>query len=198
MKLLTDHVPTEAELTQRRRVFNVARKIRANQKSAKTPSASCRADGAFGSQALLTASGGWVLDAGIAAKWYLGEEPLAAHAIEVLRRFQRGDAELLVPDLFWPEFGNVLWKAVRQSRLAPADAKRAITSLTGGILPTVPSMPLLADAFSLAHATGRTVYDATYLALAIQTGRAVLTADERLVNALGTRYPVRWLGSLVF
>ena len=142
-------------------------------------------------------AGAWVLDAGIAAKWYLEGEPLAAHAIEVLRGFQRGDVELLVPDLFWPEFGNVLWKAVRQGRIAPADAKRAIASLTRGIIPTVPSMPLLQDAFSLAHATGRTVYDATYLALAIETGREVLTADERLVNALHTRYPVRWVGSLV-
>jgi predicted nucleic acid-binding protein len=143
-------------------------------------------------------SGAWVLDAGVAAKWYLDAEPLAAHAVGVLGGFQHGDVELLVPDLFWPEFGNVLWKAVRHGRIAPADAKRAIASLTSGILPTVPSMPLLKDAFSLAHATGRTVYDATYVMLAIETGRELLTADERLVNALRTRYPVRWLGSLVF
>jgi plasmid stability protein len=40
MKLLAEHVPTKAELAQRRRVFDVARKIRANQEGAKAPSES--------------------------------------------------------------------------------------------------------------------------------------------------------------
>ena len=40
MKLLAEHVPTQAELAQRRRVFDVARKIRASQKGAKAPSQS--------------------------------------------------------------------------------------------------------------------------------------------------------------
>jgi predicted nucleic acid-binding protein len=82
-------------------------------------------------------------------------------------------------------------------RIGIADAKRAIGSLTGDLIPTVLSHPLLEDAFALAHAHGRTVYDAIYLALAIESGRELLTADERLVNALGTRYPVRWLGALM-
>jgi plasmid stability protein len=40
MRLLAEHVPTQAELAQRRRVFEVARKIRANQHDAKAPSES--------------------------------------------------------------------------------------------------------------------------------------------------------------
>ena len=40
MKLLAEHIPTPAELAQRRRVFDVARKIRANQHDAKAPSGS--------------------------------------------------------------------------------------------------------------------------------------------------------------
>jgi plasmid stability protein len=40
MKLLAEHVPTKAELAQRRRVFDVARRIRANQLDAKAPSES--------------------------------------------------------------------------------------------------------------------------------------------------------------
>jgi predicted nucleic acid-binding protein len=41
----------------------------------------------------------------------------------------------------------------------------------------------------------RTVYDSAYIALAVATGSELITADERLVNALGSRFPVRWLGS---
>jgi hypothetical protein len=41
----------------------------------------------------------WVLDAGVAAKWYLAGEPLADEAIGMLQQFQTGDIEFLVPDL---------------------------------------------------------------------------------------------------
>lgn len=140
----------------------------------------------------------WVLDAGVAAKWYLSGEPLAVEAIGILRGFTQGHVSLLVPDLFWPEFGNVLWKAVRQGRITAAHAGNAIGSLAGGVLATAPSQPLLQDAFSIAYAHSRTVYDATYLALAVESGRELITADERMVNSLGAMYPVRWLGSLVF
>jgi predicted nucleic acid-binding protein len=58
-------------------------------------------------------------------------------------------------------------------------------------------MPLLKDAFALAAAHERTVYDCVYVALALQYGCEFLTADERLVNALGSRFPVRWLGALI-
>ena len=38
--------------------------------------------------------------------------------------------------------------------------------------------------FDLADRAGRTVYDCMYLALAVQLGGRMVTADERLVNGL--------------
>jgi predicted nucleic acid-binding protein len=51
-------------------------------------------------------------------------------------------------------------------------------------------------AIRLALNTGRPAYDAFYVTLAVITGLNLLTADERLVNALGSRFPVIWLGRL--
>ena len=34
-----------------------------------------------------------------------------------------------------------------------------------------------------------------YVALAITSGRPLLTADEKLANALAAHFPIRWLGS---
>jgi predicted nucleic acid-binding protein len=59
----------------------------------------------------------------------------------------------------------------------------------------VPSRAFLQEAFKIASGFNRTIYDSTYVAMAAATGRELITADERLVNALGSRFPVRWLGA---
>ena len=53
-----------------------------------------------------------VVDASVAVKWYL-EEDHAAPA----RRLLDGTYELIVPDLFFMEIGNVLWKRWRRGEL---------------------------------------------------------------------------------
>jgi predicted nucleic acid-binding protein len=42
----------------------------------------------------------------------------------------------------------------------------------------------------------RTVYDSIYVALAVQSGRELVTADEKLANALAAYFPVKWLGAM--
>jgi predicted nucleic acid-binding protein len=139
-----------------------------------------------------------VLDASVAAKWFLPRagEPLAEEALALLRRYADGEIELIVPDLFWAEFGNVLWKAVRMGRVLEKAAVEALTDMLKARLPTVSGQELAEDALAIALSTGRPVYDAMYVALAVQKDSTLITADERLVNALATRWPVKWLGVL--
>jgi len=47
---------------------------------------------------------------------------------------------------------------------------------------TVPARSLFEDAYRVAVATGLTVYDATYVALAVRLDTKVITADERLIR----------------
>jgi predicted nucleic acid-binding protein len=61
---------------------------------------------------------------------------------------------------------------------------------------SVRSPELLPEALTIAVAFGRTVYDSLYLALANTLKCEVITADERLVNALAAHFPVKWLGTL--
>jgi predicted nucleic acid-binding protein len=131
-------------------------------------------------------------------KWYLpaADEPFSAKATQILRDFEAQRIQLLTPDFFWPEFGNVLWKAVRQGRMAGETASRAIELVGGLEIVTFPSQPLIGEAFAIATAHLRTVYDSVYVALAMTTHTPLITADERLVNSLGSRFPVRWLGAL--
>jgi len=139
-----------------------------------------------------------VIDASVAAKWFLpaSGEAFTAEALGMLQSYTEGRLRLLAPDLFWPELGNILWKAVRQGRMSRESAGEAIQALEDRRIPTAASLPLLKDAFAISAATGRTVYDAMYVALAIVSNAPLVTADERLANALAARYPVRWLGSV--
>ncbi len=141
----------------------------------------------------------YVLDASVAAKWVLPvkSEPLAAEAARVLETFGTGEISLSVPDLFWAEIGNILWKSVRVGKISEQSADGAIDWFAGLKIPTAPTKPLIQQAVAMAVTFDRTVYDAIYLALAVASGRPLLTADERLVNAVGARFPVRWLGSVV-
>jgi predicted nucleic acid-binding protein len=140
----------------------------------------------------------YVIDGSVAAKWVLpaNGETLAREALELLRRYAAGDVRFVVPDLFWAEFGNILWKAVRQRRLRTASAETAIRAMRDRNFPTVSSHTLLVEAFAIATAFDRAVYDALYVALAITSKSQLITADERLANALAAHLPIKWLGSL--
>ncbi|HKO04728.1 MAG TPA: type II toxin-antitoxin system VapC family toxin, partial [Candidatus Acidoferrales bacterium] len=61
--------------------------------------------------------------------------------------------------------------------------------------PTVPSASLLEEAFHIAIAFDRSVYDSLYVALALAAKAQFLTADERLAHALAPHLPVKWLGA---
>jgi predicted nucleic acid-binding protein len=140
----------------------------------------------------------YVIDASVAAKWVLPArgETLTQEALELLRRYAAGELRFVVPDLFWAELGNILWKAVRQKRVPIASAESALLSMRDRGFPTVPSQTLLAGAFVIATAFDRAVYDALYVALALDSKSQLVTADERLANALAAHLPVKWLGSL--
>jgi predicted nucleic acid-binding protein len=140
----------------------------------------------------------YVIDASVAAKWVLpaAGEPLAREALELLKRYAAGELRFVVPDLFWAEFANVLWKAVRQGRLRLASAEIALHAMRDRNFPTVSSHPLLMEAFAIAAAFDRAVYDTLYVALAVASKTQLVTADERLATALAAHLPVKWLGSV--
>jgi predicted nucleic acid-binding protein len=139
-----------------------------------------------------------VVDASVAAKWVLPArgETLATEALDLLRRYAAGEILFVVPDLFWAEVGNILWKTVRQKRLTKSLAERALASLKERNFPTVPSRGLLDLAFAIANAFDRTVYDSLYVALAVDSKGQFITADERLANALAAHLPTKWLGAI--
>lgn len=120
-----------------------------------------------------------VIDASVAAKWFLPEKD-SDKAIRLLD----GRHQLLALDLIYAEYGNILWKHHIRDSLAPVEAINAIERFLRVPLQLHPSQVLLPRALSLAIQTRRTVYDCLYLALAMDADTVMVTADQRLVNAL--------------
>lgn len=91
----------------------------------------------------------FVVDAGVAAKWFLVGKPFAPQALNLFDRYAQGDIRFLVPDLFWAEPSNMFRKSVRLRRITTRAAQSALASLRDRLIPTVPSLDLLAPCSTL-------------------------------------------------
>jgi predicted nucleic acid-binding protein len=139
-----------------------------------------------------------ILDASVAIKWAMpmAREPLTDESLRLLKRYVDSEIEFIVPDIFWAEVGNVLWKCTRQRRWRQDRAEAVATDMRSRDFPTVSSLVLLPEALRIAFAYDRSLYDCLYVALAVQSRTTLITADERLANALAAHLPVKWLGAL--
>ena len=121
----------------------------------------------------------YVVDASVGIKWYLPE----VHDVAA-RRLLSGQHDLWVPDLIFPEVGNILWKRVRAGQLTEAESQEVLNSFVDLDLTVVASSSLVLPALTIACQAQRTVYDSLYLALAIQEQTVMVTADEKFYNAI--------------
>ncbi len=137
-----------------------------------------------------------VIDASVAAKWFLPDEPFSESAVELLRQTTAGTADFIVPDLFFAECGNILWKAARRKRVSAEKTLAAIQLIAQLQLATIPTVGLLETTLEIAINYGRTFYDSLYLAVSAKQQAVLVTADEKLANSVAAYLPVKWLGSL--
>jgi predicted nucleic acid-binding protein len=138
-----------------------------------------------------------VLDASVAIKWAMpsAREPLTDESTQLLKRYVDAEVEFIVPDVFWAEIANVLWKGARQRRWRRDEAEAVATDIRARDFATVSSLILMPEALRIAFAYDRSIYDCLYVALAVQSKTQLITADERLANALAAHLPVKWLGA---
>lgn len=123
-----------------------------------------------------------VLDCSVAMSWCF-EEEAGDYADRVLDALEEGEA--FVPSV-WPlEVANVLVVAERRGRLKVGESARFLELLQ--------SLPIFVEEVSLPRATGAvlslareldlSVYDASYLELAMRSGLALATHDQALAKA---------------
>ena len=122
----------------------------------------------------------FIIDASVAAK-LLFEEPGTAHAEAVFR--QEG-GRFVAPSLLPVELASIVWKRRRRGEIDARHAAAVFAEIEGVPVELLDQGELLAAAFELAVELDRTVYDCLYVATAVAEDGELVTADERLVNAV--------------
>jgi predicted nucleic acid-binding protein len=121
----------------------------------------------------------FVLDASITACWAFEDEdhPAAASALERIRT-----DEACVPSLWWFEVRNTLIVNERRKRLTENGTAAFLRGLSRlGV--TIDRSPEETDVLALARRHRLSVYDASYLELALRRSLPLATLDEQLRRA---------------
>ena len=129
-----------------------------------------------------------VFDASVALKTVLPESD-SARAEQIRDDFRAGAIELLAPDVFPVEIGHSLAKAERQGRISSPDGWLLWQSIMVDVPRLVSSLSLMPRAWAIASAARISLYDCLYVALAEHDRCQLVTADTRLINALGSSFP---------
>lgn len=116
-----------------------------------------------------------VLDTSVAVAWYLPETFQAA-ARAWWDRMAAGTASLVVPTLHFWEFGNVLRTHVRRGDLTAEQAMNIYQLHLQA--PLVIVDPDRTRVLETALVYGSTVYDAVYVALSLELGARLVTAER--------------------
>lgn len=136
-----------------------------------------------------------VLDASVAAKWYLTDEQFVAESQVLLDRFGDGALGLIAPLHIQYEVPNAIMVAARRQppRLSEAQAWTAIREFLDLGVPTVHDDALVWAATILASQHGCALYDGLYLALSDRLAQPLITADNKLYHLVGHLPNVIWI-----
>lgn len=139
-----------------------------------------------------------VVDASVGIQLFIAEQfsdkvdALFAHLTSA------SPARLCVPDLFYIECTNILWKHVQRMGYLPAKARTDLTDLTALRLECYSTFELSARALDIAVDYHVTAYDACYVALSQRLNMPLLTADDKLARALSASpFTVTWIGDFI-
>jgi predicted nucleic acid-binding protein len=136
-----------------------------------------------------------VVDASVAIRLFV-VEPLSDRADSLFSHLADDPpSRLYVPDLFFIECTNVLWKYVSRFGYDGEAARHDVADLSGLPLGVVSTSVLAEAALELSLEYGGTARDSAYVALAERLSLPLVTADEELVKRFdNSAIDVRSLG----
>lgn len=130
----------------------------------------------------------YVLDASVGLCWVVSR-PLSPKALRLRDDYRKSIHERIAPAHFSGETASALTKAERQRVIPVGDARRLIADVLSTRPILYPLDPLFYRAVDISSQTRAGFYDCLYVALAEQEHCELVTADDKLINALQGQFP---------
>ena len=130
----------------------------------------------------------YVLDASAAIKQVIVEAD-SDKVVRLIDDFANAIHELIAPDLFPTECANVLMILERKGTILKDQAASHFQDIINNSPAIFRATPLMPRAIEIALQHRQSVYDCLYVALAEREGCELVTADDKLVNAVQAAFP---------
>jgi len=138
-----------------------------------------------------------VLDASVILKWYLLDETYGQIALDLLHRFITKELNILSPSLLEYEVINGLIIAQKRGRIKEEKILMAIEGFFDLQIDLRDLSHFYQRSLKYCRVYNRSLYDASYLALAETEGISLITADENLHNTVKKDLKwVKWIGEV--
>jgi predicted nucleic acid-binding protein len=122
----------------------------------------------------------WVVDTSALIRLYVPDGPLPDNLETCIESAWRAESNLLAPELLLAEAGQVLRKKELAGFLQPAEGDEIIQAICSLPITWIGHADLLPSAIQIARDHELTVYDALFLALAMDRKAGLVTADKQL------------------
>ena len=126
-----------------------------------------------------------VLDSSVVLKWFVDEVD-SGLAIHLRDEYVEGLREIIIPDLLLYEISNALRYNTNFTIKEIKDSIDSIIDLEIEIV--TPTKYLIHRSIEIARTDNITCYDAVFIALAVDIGDHVITADKKFHNSLSKEY----------
>jgi predicted nucleic acid-binding protein len=124
----------------------------------------------------------YVLDASVAVKWFVDEQG-SEKATQLREMYVDGKVDFAAPDLLKYEVANAL-RSHPIAQIDRATLTKALEALDSYQFLTVPPKEAWNVAVELTYTSGISLYDGLYVGLSLALRNPLVTADEKLINAL--------------
>ena len=118
-----------------------------------------------------------VLDTSAIIRLYVPDGPIPEELIETIENAEKGETEILSPELLTAEFFQVLLKKENKGFLLSKEVDQICNSYMDLPIHFIAHAPLMTSALKIARQYNITIYDSLFLSLAKKSNSRLITAD---------------------
>ena len=129
------------------------------------------------------------VDASVIGKWLLPGEGNSPGAEQLRDDLRNRRIALVGPPVLEHEITSMIWKAVRDGRMMPDESAKVLQRSRSLDIVYASISRTDADTLTLSNSLHHSPFECGYLAVALELGCSLYTADRRFVSLAAIQYP---------